>query len=580
MGNHGRTERKEDVSIVLCGQAGQGVQTVEFLLTRLLKLAGHHVFATKEYMSRIRGGANSTTIRVSNRQVAAYSHRMDVLVPLSKGAVEHVAPRMSPETVVLGDRELLGGVCTSESCRFFDVDFTRIAAEVGNKIYSNVVAVGAVTSLLGVDAEYLKGHVRRFFTGKQEKVVQDNVRAAEAGYQAAGQLNLPADLKLSVAVDMQVRDELLLNGAEAVSLGAIAGGCNFVSSYPMSPSTPVLTFLAQHGRDFGIVVEQAEDEIAAVNMAIGAWYAGARAMVTTSGGGFALMTEGVSLAGMLENPLVIHLAQRPGPATGLPTRTEQADLMLALHAGHGEFPRIILAPGTLQDGFYLTQKAFNLADKYQVPVFVLTDQYYIDSCYNIPGLDLAKVSVQKHCLETSKDYRRYEFAEDGISPRGIPGYGEGLVVADSDEHDEEGHLTENLDLREQMVDKRLAKGDALEEETVPPALVGPEDYQNLVVCWGSTYHAVREALERLGRDDTAMLHYRQVYPLHARTVDYLNQADRTVIVEGNATGQFADIISLHAGIDIDDGILKYNGLSFSVEEIVGRLGDLLSKEGA
>jgi 2-oxoglutarate ferredoxin oxidoreductase subunit alpha len=429
-----------------------------------------------------------------------------------------------------------------------------------------------------VDIEHLKDCVRHFFAGKPENVVEDNARAAEAGYKAAGELNLPTDLKLSMDTDTQVKGELLLNGSEAVGMGAIAGGCNFVCSYPMSPSTPVLTFLAQHGRDFGMVVEQVEDEIAAMNMAIGAWYAGARAMVTTSGGGFALMVEGLSLAGMLESPMVIHIGQRPGPATGLPTRTEQGDLQFVLRAGHGEFPRIILTPGTLEDGFYLTQKAFNLADKYQVPVFVLTDQFYIDSYYNISGLDLSKVSVQKHVVETSKDYRRYESAEDGISPRGIPGHGEGLVVVDSDEHDEEGHITENLDLREQMVDKRLAKGYALEEEMVPPELVGPEDYRNMVVCWGSTYHAVREALERLGRSDTAMLHYRQVYPLHASTVDYLNQADRTVIVEGNATGQFADVISLHAGIDIDDGILKYNGLSFSVEELVDGLKGLIKPD--
>jgi len=578
MGNYGRTERKEDMSIVLCGEAGQGVQTVEFLLTRLLKLAGHHVFATKEYMSRIRGGANSTTIRVSSRRVAAYVHRMDILIPLSRGAVEHVAHRMTPETVVLGERKVIGDVCMPQSCRFFDIDFTKIASEIGNKIYSNVVAVGAVVNLLGVDLEHLKGYVRHFFAGKPESVVEDNARAAEAGYKAAGALNLPADVKLSMAADTRVKGELLLNGSEAVGMGAIAGGCNFVCSYPMSPSTPVLTFLAQHGREFGMVVEQVEDEIAAMNMAIGAWYAGARAMVTTSGGGFALMVEGLSLAGMLESPMVIHIGQRPGPATGLPTRTEQGDLQFVLRAGHGEFPRIVLTPGTLEDGFYLTQKAFNLADRYQVPVFVLTDQFYIDSYYNIPALDLSKVSVQKHVVETSKDYRRYESAEDGISPRGIPGYGEGLVVVDSDEHDEEGHITENLDLREQMVDKRLAKGYALEEEMAPPELVGPEDYRNLVVCWGSTYHVVKEALERLARDDTAMLHYRQVYPLHESTVDYLNQADRTVIVEGNATGQFADVISLHAGIDIDDAILKYNGLTFSVEELVDGLKGLLKPD--
>lgn len=575
-----QTGQKQDISIVLCGEAGQGVQTVEFLLTRLLKLAGYHVFATKEYMSRIRGGANSTTIRVANHRVSAYVERMDILVPLSKGAVEHVAKRISPKTVVLGEQGVIGNPPVLQTCKFFDIDFTHIATEVGNKVYSNTVAMGAVSGLLGVEVEHVRSYVRHFFAGKPENVVEDNAKAAEAGYRTACGLDLPKELRLRDEADTRVKEELLVNGAEAVSMGAIAGGCNYVCSYPMSPSTPVLTFLAQHGKDFGMIVEQVEDEIAAMNMGIGAWYAGARALVTTSGGGFALMAEGLSLSGMLETPVVIHLGQRPGPATGLPTRTEQGDLQFVLNAGHGEFPRIILTPGTLEDGFYLTQKAFNLADKYQVPVFVLTDQYYIDSYYNIPGLDLGKVTVEKHVIETSKDYRRYAFAEDGISPRGIPGYGEGRVVVDSDEHDEEGHITEDLDLRVQMVDKRLAKGDALGEEVIPPELIGPQDYKNLVVCWGSTYHPVKEALERMGRDDTAMLHYKQVYPLHESTVDYLSAADRTFIVEGNATGQFANIISLYAGIDIDEGILKYNGLPFSVEEIVAHLGDSLSKEGA
>jgi 2-oxoglutarate ferredoxin oxidoreductase subunit alpha len=567
-------ERRDDISIVLCGQAGQGVQTVEFLLTRLLKLAGYHVFATKEYMSRVRGGMNSTSIRVSNREVAASVGRIDILIPLGKGAVEHVVSRVSAQTLVLGEREIAGDGPAVKSCRFLEVPFTTIASRIGNKIYSNIVAVGAVAALLGIDLEQLTDHVRRSFARKSAEVVEDNANAALAGYEA-GRALCVQDLTLGPAPTGEVEARLLLDGAEAVSLGAIAGGCNFVGSYPMSPSTPVLTFLAQHGDDFGIVVEQAEDEIAAINMAVGAWYAGARAMVTTSGGGFALMTEGLSLAGMLETPVVIHLAQRPGPATGLPTRTEQGDLELALYAGHGEFPRIILAPGTLEEGFRLAQRAFNLADKYQVPVFILTDQYYIDSYYDTPAFDLSKVGVEKHIVKTAKDYRRYAITENGVSPRGVPGYGEGLVVVDSDEHDEEGHITEDLDLRIRMVDKRLAKGESLASDVVPPTLVGPRNYRNLVLCWGSTYHAVKEAVEQLGRDDTAMLHYSQLYPLYGGTADYMTQADRTVIVEGNATGQLARLVELHAGVPADELLLKYNGLNFGVEEIVNGLTGLL-----
>jgi len=215
-------------------------------------------------------------------------------------------------------------------------------------------------------------------------------------------------------------------------LGAIAGGCSFISTYPMSPSTGVWIFLTQHSKEFDIITDQSEDEISAINMAIGAWYAGARGMVATSGGGFALMVEGLSLASMIETPVVIHLGQRPGPATGLPTRTEQADLEFVLHAGHGEFPRIILTPGTMEDAFNLSQRAFDLADKYQVPVFILTDQYFLDSYYNLPSLNLSDIRNQSHVVKTNKEYKRYQLTENGISPRGIPGYGEGLVSVDSD----------------------------------------------------------------------------------------------------------------------------------------------------
>ncbi len=560
-------ETRRDMSIVLCGQAGQGVQTVETLLTRILKTAGYHVFATKEYMSRVRGGANSTTIRVSGKRVSALVDRMDVLVPLNAGAVAHVAERLSPQTVVVGEREVVADEAI-ESNRTLAVPFTEIATEIGGKIYSNVVAVGAVAGLLGLDPDAVVAYVQRYFAKKSSEIVANNVKAVRAGYDAIGKLDMPAGLRLSFKPSAKVKDELLLSGAEAVGLGAIAGGCNFVSSYPMSPSTGVLTFLARHGLEQGVLAEQAEDEIAAINMAIGASYAGARAMVTTSGGGFALMTEGVSLAGMLECPVVIHLAQRPGPATGLPTRTEQADLELALYAGHGEFPRILFAPGTLEQAFDLTQKAFNLADKYQVPAFVLTDEYLMDSYYNIKGFDLSRTKAERHIVKTAKDYRRYELTKNGISPRGVPGYGSGLVAVDSDEHDEEGHITEDLDVRVAMVDKRLAKGEAIKRDIVRPELIGPKDYKKLVICWGSTYHVVKEALAEMGRTDTAMLHYSQVYPLHPNTADLLAKARRTVVVEGNATGQFRKLIRLHAGVDADEGLVKYDGLGFTVEDVV------------
>ena len=570
-----KSVKSDGVSIVLCGQAGMGIQTVEGILTRMLKLAGYNVFATKEYMSRVRGGNNSTQIRVCSRPVSAYVNRMDYLIPLNKGAIDHVRDRISADTVVIGESELLADEARSGPFRFVDLPFTKIATDLGNKVYSNVVAVGVLAGLLGMKLADICEYVKQSFAAKAADVVQKNIQAAEAGFRLAEELARREKISINISPDAGVKDQILPSGGDAIGLGAIAGGCNFIASYPMTPSTPVLVFLAKYGRDFGIIAEQAEDEIAAMNMAIGAWFSGARAMVSTSGGGFALMVEGVSLAGMLESPVVIHLGQRPAPATGLPTRTEQADIELALYAGLGEFPRILFAPGTLEQAFYLTARAFNLADKLQMPVFVLSDQYLVDSYYNIPAFDLSNVKVEKYIVKTAADYRRYEMTENGISPRGVPGFGQGLVGVDSDEHDAEGHITEDLQLRTRMVDKRLRKLESAGKEVVPPELYPKREYQNLVVCWGSTYPVVKEAIELLGRKDTSLLHYGQIYPLHPRTADFLAKAGKVVIVEGNATAQFAKLIKLHAGFEIRDRILKYSGLQFSVEELAESLKKIL-----
>lgn len=535
---------KDDVSIVLCGEAGQGLKTIESVLTKILKLDGLNVFATKEYMSRVRGGVNSTSIRVSSHPVSAYVDRIDILVPLSSGRTKHLEARISDSTFVL--------------------------ESAGNNIY----AVGAVCGLFQVDTGIIENYIKKHFAAKSEKIVNDNIEAAKKGYAAGKALLDSGKINIEVKKDKSVSGQLLLNGAEAVGLGAIAGGCNFISAYPMSPSTPVFVFLSQQAKDFGIISEQAEDEISAMNMALGAWYAGARALVSTSGGGFALMAEGLSLAGMLETPVVIHLAQRPGPATGLPTRTAQEDLNLALYAGHGEFPRIIFAPGSIEEAFYLTQKAFNLADKYQVPVFVLTDQYLIDSYYNFTSLDVSGLKVEKHIVKTEAGYKRYALP---YSPRGIPGYGEGFVAVDSDEHDEEGHITEDLFLRSEMADKRLKKLEQLGNEAIEPELVGDLDYKFLVVGWGTTYHIIREALDKMGRKDISFLHYKQIYPLHPSTISYLEEAEKVVIVENNAVSQFADLIKLQTGFEIKERINKYDGLPFSVEEIMDSLEGVLQK---
>jgi 2-oxoglutarate ferredoxin oxidoreductase subunit alpha len=574
MKNNWQSKFNEEVSIVLCGEAGQGIQTVEHILTQTLKLSGYHVFSTEEYMSRIRGGSNSTLVRVSSNRVSAPVDQIDLLIPFSPGAVRHVQKRISSETTLLGEKKIYGNEYQGE--RAIDVPLSQIAQEIGGPIYSNTIAVALLAGLLKVDREALDQYLRHHFSGKDESTIHKNLEAARRGYEVSDELLRNGKIQIDLVKHYEIKDEILIDGVEALAMGAVAGGCNFLSFYPMSPSTALAVLLAEHAKEFGIIVEQAEDEISAMNMGIGAWYAGARGLASTSGGGFALMVEGLSLAGMIESPMVVHIGQRPGPATGLPTRTEQGELLFALYSGHGEFPRIILAPGTIEDCFYLAQKAFNLADQYQVPVFILTDQYLLESHYNIPFLDPTRTPFEKHFVKTGQGYKRYQLTKSGLSPRGIPGFGEGLIVLDSDEHDEEGHITEDLELRTKMVNKRLKKLDLLKKDVLAPELVGPENYNTLIIGWGSTYHAIKEAFGKLGLEDVAFLHFKQVYPLHSNATAYLQKAKKRVIIENNATAQFSQLIRLQTGFDMDHKILKFNGLPFSVEELELQLKSVLT----
>jgi 2-oxoglutarate/2-oxoacid ferredoxin oxidoreductase subunit alpha len=561
-------ERKtpSGLTIVLAGEAGQGVQSIETILVSVLKKDGFNVFATKEYMSRVRGGVNSTEIRLSDSPVRSHAGRIDILIALNDECIPHLKGRISPGTVVLGDSTQV------HYDRLTNIPFQRIASEFGNALFSNTVAVGTVCGMLGVNEEILYADVRSKFLAKGEDIAAKNVEASKSGYNVGKEMKNNGIIKKEPSIS----SHLMLNGADAVALGALAGGCNACFAYPMTPSTGVFTALAGYSKTLDIVVEQVEDEIGVMNMSLGAWYAGARSIVSTSGGGFALMTEAVSLAGMIESPAVIHLAQRPGPATGLPTRTEQGDLNLALYAGHGYFPRIILAPGSTEEAFYLSQKAFNLADEFQVPVFIMTDQYFVDSYYNIPAIVTAGIKVEKHITGTTAGYKRYAFTKNGISPRGIPGFGAGLVAVDSDEHDEEARITEDLDgIRMLMADKRMKKMRAVKKAAIKPVLFGPKKYKNLIVSWGSNYNTIIEALAIINDRNTAFLHFPQIFPLHESAEKFIRKAKNVIAIENNETGQFADLIKLETGVDIKNRILKYNGMPFSVEELVLKIKSLI-----
>ncbi len=565
-------EKKEDISIVLCGAAGQGIKTVEQFLTHALFQDGYNVATTKEYMSRVRGGTNSTEIRISSNRVSAFVDRIDIFIPLNKTAIARQRKRITSDTIIIGEPENISNEIDLAKHKVIEVSWSKIAEEIGNKIYSNVIAAGLIAELFNLDKEIGRKYLRDRFASKGEEIIENNFKAFNKGCEIADEIIKEKGLKIAIKKDPKNSKMSMYDGASVVGMGAIAGGCNFICSYPMSPSTGVLIFLAKHSDEFEILVEQAEDEIAAINAGLGAAYAGARALVSTSGGGFALMGEGISLSGMIETPIVIHVAQRPGPATGLPTRTEQGDLELVLYSGHGDFPRIILAPGSLEDAFSVTQKAFNMAEKYQTPVIILTDQFFMDLYYNFSPPDISQFTIENTVVKTTKDYQRYKLTKDGISPRGIPGFGEGLVRADSDEHDEDGFITEDLDgVRIKMVEKRFNKLAEITKNVIPPDLLGSKDYKTLVIGWGSTYTAIKEAIETIGRDDIGFLYFKQVYPLHPDTRKWLKKAEKLIIVENNVTSQFGKLIHLFADIKIKNKILKFNGMPFSVEELIEKI---------
>ncbi len=568
--------RNGGTTILLCGEAGQGIKTLEIMLLSSLKLSRFNVYGTEEYMSRVRGGMNITEIRISHHRVRAFSSHADIVIPFHKGALPWISDRISGDTVIMGDSRNMEKEFMREG-KTIEIPLTDIAIRAGSRLYINMVVGGLIPGLFDGTLKLMNEYILKRFMSKGKDVVDGNLRALEEGYALGKKVKDTGSFVPAVKKDPSVAGDIVISGTEAVALGAMAGGMNFLSFYPMSPSTGVAVFAAAHSEELGILVEQAEDEIAAGNMAIGAWYAGARAMVTTSGGGFSLMTEALSLAGMAEIPLVIHIAQRPGPATGLPTRTMQGDLNMALYAGHGEFPRIILAPGNMEQAFRLSGAAFNLAELFQVPVLILTDQYFVDTHYNIPETDLERIKRDGYISEAGEDYRRYILTEDGISPRAVPGNGKGVVIANGNEHDEWGDISEDKELNRKMQEKRaIKKMDKIRKHAEMPEIIGNTGAKNAVVSWGSTYHTVKEAVERLEKD-VMLLHFSWVHPLPGNLRQVL-EGKTIMSVEQNVGGQFADMLSRETGLNIRYKVLKYDGRPFSVEELYEILNSIMGGE--
>ena len=556
-----------EINFMVGGEAGQGVQSVGLLLAKALARWGYNVYADQDYESRVRGGHNFFRIRASDVPVEAVKESVDILIALNKESIDLHRQEIRDGGVILYDGEKLPGLKGYNLC---SVPFDRMGREAGDAVMANTVALGAALGLIGYDFSLLSELLTEYFSGE---IGVKNVKAADAGYQAVKMFG-GGQLKMARAGGAK---RMLLNGNEAMAVGAIAAGCKFMSAYPMTPTTAIMEYLAAHAAEFGLVVVPAEDEISAFNMTVGAGFTGVRAMTATSGGGFCLMVEGLGLAGITETPVVVVEGQRPGPAIGLPTRTEQGDLEFILHASHGEFPRVVFAPGNVEDSFNLMVKAFNLAEKYQIPVLIITDHNLANSYFTSEKFDLSKVSIDRGILydknKSTGEYKRYAYTESGISPRAFPGDRNALVVADSDEHDEAGHLIEDAETRTRMMDKRFKKMEGLKKEMVPPKIYGGENAETLLIGWGSTYGVIRESAGILNQagGSWAHLHLTQLWPFPAEVVtERMKKARQTYVIENNFTGQLAGLIREQTGL-ASVSILKYDGRPFTPDIILREL---------
>jgi 2-oxoglutarate/2-oxoacid ferredoxin oxidoreductase subunit alpha len=567
----------DELTIRIAGEAGQGMQTIGEVLCRVFKAAGFHIFANQDNMSRIRGGNNYFQIRISCNPVFTLRNKADMIVSLDKSSVAIHKKDLAKNGIIIADKNKSGIVETDKT--IFDAPLSALALEAGGKeLFVNSVACGVIAAMTGVGPGFLEGVLKKVFSDKSSQVIASNIASAKKGFELAGQNFKAASFKM---VSDKTRDSLLLTGTDAMVLGAIRAGCKFYSAYPMSPSTGIMEKMAKYARQFDIVVEQAEDEIAAINMIIGASFCGARSLAATSGGGFSLMVEGLSLAGMTETPIVIVIAQRPGPATGFPTRTEQGDLDFILSAGHGEFARVMYTPGTIEEAFYLTGKAFSVSEKYQIPVLILSDQHLAECYQDIPDLDQNKISPTRFIISKEeslkiKDYKRYAFNETGVSPRAIPSWIADPVYADSDEHTEEGHITEDALIRVKMVEKRLYKKmEALQREVEEPTKENIDSAEVVLLGFGSTYGVLKE-ISGCFENKVGFVHLSQVWPFPKEQLNrILKSAKKIITVENNAAGQLAKLLRRETGIESSGSILKFDGRPFNLDDLSARVKEFI-----
>ncbi len=561
------------------GEAGFGIMTVGVDFSKLATKAGYNTASYAEYPSLIRGGHNTFEIHISPKKVRSSKNYIDVLVCLNPDTYTFHKDRLTSESRIIYDKELFPADFQPPA-HSIEVPIKKIVRDLkGSTVMMNTVAVGASIALLQWRIQDLFDMIEQAFGDKGEEVVAMNKSLAQAGYD-----HVLKNAKEEIITDFLPRavaePQMVMTGNDAFSLGAVTGDCRLYVAYPMTPSSTVIERLASWASTTGMIVRHAEDEISVIMTAIGGSFAGARAACGTSGGGFALMNEAVSLAGIAEVPLVIFLSQRPGPATGLPTWTEQGDLLYAVHSGHGEFPKIILAPGDVEEMYHLSAEAFNLADIYQTPVIVMSDKHLSESYWSTSKMafDLFSKSfeIERGKIVRSVEdeaYLRYKLTDDGISPMLIPGQEGKHYQTNSYEHDEYGHSFEGAENRKSQVEKRDRKNETYLKTHFKAAQTygNLEEADDIFVTWGSNKGVILDAMEYLEgeKKKVAMIHFTHVFPLNVEAIAPLfKHKGRYILVENNSRGQFGRLLRQETGIDIKEKLLKYDGRQFFVEEII------------
>ncbi|EMA30036.1 2-oxoacid:acceptor oxidoreductase subunit alpha [Halobiforma nitratireducens] len=576
----------EDLNWAIGGEAGDGIDSTGKIFAQALSRAGRHVFTSKDFASRIRGGYTAYKIRTSVDQVQSVVDRLDILVALTQRTIDENVDELHEGSAVIYDGERSWEADIPDGVTGVDVPLKSIAEEAGGAIMRNTVALGAACEITGFDVEYLDESLEKRFGGKGSKIVENNKEAARMGQEYVRE-NYDVDL----GYDLETTDEdyVLLNGNEAIGMGALAAGCRFYAGYPITPATSIMEYLTGRIEDYGGHVVQAEDELSAINMALGAARGGARAMTATSGAGVDLMTETFGLVAQSETPLVITDVQRSGPSTGMPTKQEQGDLNMALYGGHGEVPRFVVAPTSITECFWKTVEAFNLAEKYQTPVFLVSDlaMSVTEQTFPPEAFDMDEVEIDRGKLVDDDDevdewldaqgrFRAHAVTDDGISPRAIPGTEEGAHMSTGLEHDELGRRTEDQDERVQQVDKRFRKVETAEKrEDWDYREFGDEDADNLVISWGSNEGALVEALDYL-EEDVRVISVPYIFP-RPDLSDEIEAANEVIVVEANATGQFADLLE-HDALTRVKRINKYTGVRFKADELAEEISEQLSVE--